>query len=26
LNGGMLALDTEFDIQLLNNKIYYLDN
>jgi len=26
LNSGMVSFDTEFDIQLLNNKIYYLDN
>nr|WP_293145110.1 type VI secretion system lipoprotein TssJ [Moritella sp.] len=26
LNSGTLSFDTEFDIQLLNNKIYYLDN
>ncbi|WP_232286536.1 type VI secretion system lipoprotein TssJ [Moritella sp. PE36] len=26
LNSGALSFDTEFDIQLLNNKIYYLDN
>ena len=25
LDGGALSLDTEFDIQLLNNRIYYLD-
>ncbi|WP_242065874.1 type VI secretion system lipoprotein TssJ [Moritella sp. F3] len=26
LNSGALSFDTEFDIELLNNKIYYLDN
>jgi len=26
LDGGALSLDTEFNIQLMNNKIYYLDN
>jgi len=26
LNSGTLSLDTEFDIQLLNNKIFYMDN
>lgn len=26
LNSGVVSFDTEFDIQLLNNKIYYLDN
>lgn len=26
LDGGVLSFDTEFDIRLMNNKIYYADN
>lgn len=26
LDGGAVSFDTEFDIKLMNNKIYYLDN
>jgi type VI secretion system protein VasD len=26
LDGGLVSFDTEFDIRLMNNKIYYMDN